>query len=647
MQPATLPSRMTSVASEANRAAEQTAPSSHSGGSFWALTLGSVGVVYGDIGTSPLYAFKVAAKAAAESGQVTRDTVLGVLSMILWSLIVVVTLKYVVVLLRADNNGEGGTLSLTALATRALGQRTWLVLLLGIVGAAMFIGDSMITPAISVLSAVEGLSLVTPAVEHYVMPITVAILIALFAVQRRGTARVASLFGPIMVIWFVTLAVTGALHIMDDPHVFAAINPAYAISFVSTHGTIGLITLGAVFLAVTGGEALYADLGHFGRKPIQFAWLGLVLPALLINYFGQGALVLAQPEAIESPFYKLVPGSLVLPLVVLATCATVIASQAVITGAYSLVRQAIQLGLLPRLAIVHTSAEYSGQIYLPRVNNALLIGVLLLVGLFRTSHSLAAAYGIAVATTMVVDGILAFIVIWKLWRWPAWKAVLLMVPLIIIDATFFSANLLKLLEGAWVPLLFGLAMVILILTWRRGTRILANKTRKTEVPLDALLASLEKKPPHIVPGTAVFLTSDPDFAPTALLHNLKHNKVLHEQNVVLTIVTADTPRAREEERVTIAPVSQHFSRVSLKFGYMETPNVPKALAIARKQGWQFDIMSTSFFLSRRALKPSAQSGMPIWQDRLFIGLAKSASDATDFFQIPTGRVVEVGTQVTI
>jgi KUP system potassium uptake protein len=638
---------MTSVAGEANRAAEHAAPAENSAGSFWALALGSVGVVYGDIGTSPLYAFRVAVKAAAESGQVTRDTVLGVLSMILWSLIVVVTIKYVVVLLRADNNGEGGTLSLTALATRALGQRTWLVLLLGIVGAAMFLGDSMITPAISVLSAVEGLSEVTPKLEHFVMPITVAILIALFAVQRRGTARVAAFFGPIMMIWFVTLAITGALHILDDPHVFAAINPAYAVSFVSTHGTIGLITLGAVFLAVTGGEALYADLGHFGRKPIQVAWLGLVLPALLINYFGQGALVLANPAAIENPFYKLVPGSLVLPLVVLATAATVIASQAVITGAYSLVRQAIQLGLLPRLAIVHTSAEYSGQIYLPRVNNALLIGVLLLVGLFRTSQSLAAAYGIAVATTMVVDGVLAFIVIWKLWHWPAWKAALLMVPLVFVDAFFFSANLLKLMEGAWVPLLFGLAMVILILTWRRGTRILANKTRKTEVPLDALLASLEKKPPHVVPGTAVFLTSDPEFAPTALLHNLKHNKVLHEQNVILTIVTADTPRAREDERVTITPVSQHFSRVSLKFGYMETPNVPKALAIARKQGWQFDIMSTSFFLSRRALKPSAQSGMPIWQDRLFIGLAKSASDATDFFQIPTGRVVEVGTQVTI
>jgi KUP system potassium uptake protein len=639
---------MTDVAGEATRpAGPSESAASHSGGRFFALVLGSVGVVYGDIGTSPLYAFRVAAKAAAESGPVTRDTVLGVLSMILWSLIVVVTVKYVVVLLRADNNGEGGTLSLTALATRGLGQRTWLVMLLGIIGAAMFIGDSVITPAISVLSAVEGLSLVTPAFEPYVMPITVAILIALFAVQRRGTARVATFFGPIMVIWFLTLAVTGAMHIMDDPGVFAAINPVYAIAFVSTHGTIGLITLGAVFLAVTGGEALYADLGHFGRKPIQVAWLGLVLPALLINYFGQGALVLAHPEAIENPFYKLVPSSLVLPLVVLATCATVIASQAVITGAYSLVRQAIQLGLLPRFAIVHTSAEYSGQIYLPRVNNLLLIGVLLLVGLFRTSHSLASAYGIAVATTMVVDGILGFIVIWKLWHWPAWKAALLMVPLIVVDAMFFSANLLKLLEGAWVPLLFGLAVVMLILTWRRGTRILANKTRKTEVPLEALLASLEKKPPHIVPGTAVFLTSDPEFAPTALLHNLKHNKVLHEHNVVLTIITADTPRAREDERVTITPVSPHFSRVSLKFGYMETPNVPKALAIARKQGWQFDIMSTSFFLSRRALKPSAHSGMPNWQDRLFIGLAKSASDATDFFQIPTGRVVEIGTQVTV
>jgi KUP system potassium uptake protein len=638
---------MSNVAGEVHPPVGPAVAGSDSSLNFWALTLGSVGVVYGDIGTSPLYAFRVAVVAAAESGPVTRDTVLGVLSMILWALIVVVTLKYVLILLRADNNGEGGTLSLTALATRAFGRRTPLVLLLGVIGAAMFLGDSVITPAISVLSAVEGLSLVTPAMAHYVMPLTVVILLALFTVQRRGTARVAAFFGPVMVVWFVAIAIAGAMHLRDDLAVFAAINPAYAVSFVSMHGHIGLVTLGAVFLVVTGGEALYADLGHFGRKPIQIAWLGLVLPSLLINYFGQGALVLAHPAAIENPFYRLVPETLLLPTVALATAATVIASQAVITGAYSLVRQAIQLGLLPRLAIVHTSAEYSGQIYLPRVNTALLVGVLLLVGLFRTSSALASAYGIAVATTMVVDGVLGSIVIWKLWRWPIWKAALLMAPLVIVDFTFFSANLLKLLEGAWVPLLFGVAMVMLILTWRRGTRILANKTRKTEVPLEALLHSLEKKPPHVVPGTAVFLTSDPEFAPTALLHNLKHNKVLHEQNVILTIVTADTPRVREEDRVTIAPVSQHFSRVALKFGYMETPNVPKALAIARRHGWQFDIMSTSFFLSRRALKPASHSGMPRWQDRLFIGLAKSASDATDFFQIPTGRVVEVGTQVTV
>src|SRR6187455_2117636 len=604
--------------------------------SLIALSLGSVGVVYGDIGTSPLYAFREAAMAASNDAIVTREIVLGVLSLILWALIITVTLKYVLLLLRADNNGEGGTLSLTALATRALGRRTALVFILGVIGASMFLGDSVITPAISVLSAVEGLRLASPAFGDYFVPLTVIILIALFAAQSRGTARVAAMFGPIMVIWFISIAIAGGLHIRDDPTVLFAINPFYGVNFLIHHGTIGLVTLGAVFLVVTGGEALYADLGHFGRRPIQTAWLSVVLPALAINYFGQGALVLANPAAIANPFYRLVPEAFLLPMVVLATAATVIASQAVITGAYSLVRQAIQLGLLPRLTILHTSASHVGQIYLPRVNTALLVGVLLLVAMFHTSSALASAYGIAVATTMVVDGVLGFIVIWKLWQWPAWKAALLMVPLVIVDATFFSANLLKLLEGAWVPLLFGIFMVMLILTWRRGTRILSNKTRKTEVPLEALLHSLEKRPPHIVPGTAVFLTSDPEFAPTALLHNLKHNKVLHEQNVILTIITEDTPRAREEERVTMAPVSQHFMRVALRFGYMETPNVPKALAIARKQGWHFDIMSTSFFLSRRALKPAAHSGMPRWQDRLFIGLAKSASDATDFFQIPTG-----------
>jgi KUP system potassium uptake protein len=619
----------------------------HTSSGFWGLTLGSVGVVYGDIGTSPLYAFREATTAAIGSGPISRDAVLGVLSMILWSLTIVVTLKYVIILLRADNNGEGGTLSLTALAARVVGRRTAPIFMLGIIGAAMFYGDSVITPAVSVLSAVEGLKLAAPAFEHSVIPVTVLILIVLFAVQSRGTARVAAFFGPVMVVWFVALAAGGLMHLTDDPRVFAAINPYYAVHFLLEHRMIGLVTLGLVFLSVTGGEALYADLGHFGRKPIRTAWLGLVFPALIINYFGQGAMVLADPHTLENPFYRLWPEPLLLPMVILSTAATVIASQAVITGAFSITRQAIQLGLVPRFVILHTSESRSGQIYIPRANMALLIGVLLLVGLFKTSSALASAYGIAVATTMVVDGILGFVVVWRLWGWNPWAAGALMFPLVLIDTVFLSANLLKLVEGAWLPLLFGGSIVLLIVTWRRGTNLLMLKTRRSEVPLETLVQSLTKRPPHIVPGTAVFLTSDPESAPTALLHNLKHNKVLHEHNVILTIKTADTPRVTDDERVRIQPISPLFNRVTLRFGYMETPNVPKALAIARKLGWQFDIMSTSFFLSRRSLKPAAQSGMPRWQDRLYIGLTKSASDATDFFQIPTGRVVEVGTQVMV
>jgi KUP system potassium uptake protein len=634
---------------EAAREPSQPTVNAHEGAppSFYAMALASVGIVYGDIGTSPLYAFKEAVTAAAASGPVTREIVLGVLSMILWALILVVTVKYVLILLRADNNGEGGTLALMALAFRAVGKRAPFVMILGVIGAAMFLGDSVITPAITVLSAVEGLKLVWPGSEQYVPPIAVVILVALFAVQRRGTAKVAAFFGPIMTIWFLVVAVAGLMHIADDPGVFLAINPYYAAKFVASHGFIGLVTLGAVFLAVTGGEALYADLGHFGRKPIQTAWFGLVLPALVINYFGQGALLLAHPEAIAHPFYRLVPDMLLLPTVILATCASVIASQAVITGAYSLTYQAIQLGLLPRLAILHTSAAHFGQIYIPRVNAMLLSGVLLLVFTFQTASKLAHAYGIAVTTTMVVDGLIGFIVVWKLWKWQWWSAALLLVPLVTIDAVFLSANLLKLFEGAWLPVAFGGLMVLLILTWQRGSRILVQKTRRVEVPIESLIKSLEKKPPHTVPGTAVFLTSDPDFAPASLLHNLKHNKVLHERNIILTIVTTDTPRTDPDERVDILPISERFTRVELRFGFMEEPNVPKALAIARKQGLTFDIMSTSFFLSRRSLKASAQSGMPEWQDRLFIGLARSANDATDFFQIPTGRVVEVGTQVAV
>jgi KUP system potassium uptake protein len=614
---------------------------------FWALTLGSVGVVYGDIGTSPLYAFREAVVHSQAGGPVTRDLVLGILSLIVWSLIIVVTLKYIVLLLRADNNGEGGTLSLTALAFRAMGRRAPVVLFLGVVGAAMFYGSSFITPALSVMSAVEGLKIVTPALEPYVLPLTVIILICLFAVQSHGTARVSAWFGPITVVWFVVIAMAGAIHLADDPTVFLAINPYYAIKFLAGNGLIALVTLGAVFLVVTGSEALYADLGHFGRKPIQTAWLFLVLPALLINYFGQGALVLANPAAIDDPFYRLVPPSMLLPMVGLATAATVIASQAVITGAYSITRQAIQLGLLPRFEIRHTSEAHFGQIYVPRVNTLLLIGVLLLVALFRTSSALASTYVLAVATTELMASLLGFIVIWKLWGWRPWTTALLMIPFIVVDTTFLVATTMKLHEGAWVPVAFGALLILLIVTWQRGTQILADKTHKTEVPLETLLRGIEKKPPHIVKGTAVFLTSDPSFAPTALMHNLKHNKVLHEHNVILTIITTDTPRVTEEDRVTISPVSPHFTRVALKFGYMETPNVPKTLGIARKQGWHFDIMSTSFFLSRRTLKAAAHSGMPRWQDRLFIGLARSASDATDFFQIPTGRVVEVGTQVTV
>ena len=614
---------------------------------FWALTLGSIGVVFGDIGTSPLYAFREAVGAASEGHPVTRTLVRGVLSLILWALFIVVTAIYVLLLLRADNNGEGGTLSLMALGQRAFGRHSWPLLALGVIGACMFIGDSMITPAISVLSAVEGLKLATPALEHYVVPLTVFILVVLFSVQSSGTARVASAFGPVMVVWFSSLAVMGLWNISDDPSVLAAINPWYGVEFLLSHGTIGMVTLGAVFLAVTGGEALYADLGHFGRKPIQAGWLYFVLPSLMINYFGQGALVLSNPAAVENSFYRMVPEALLLPLVALATAATVIASQAVITGAYSLTRQAVQLGLLPRFEVRYTSETHAGQIYLPRVNTLLLTGVLLLVMLFRTSGGLASAYGIAVSTTMVADGIMGFVVIWKLWNWRAATAAALIVPFVVVDTTFFSANLLKLFEGAWVPLLFGLAMAVTIWTWRRGAAILVAKTRRTEVPLKELIKSLEKRPPHIVKGTAVFLTSDPNFVPTALLHNLKHNKVLHEHNVILTIETAQTPRVDLAERVRMENISDKFATVRLRFGFMESPNVPKALVIARKLGWQFDIMATSFFVSRRSLKPSAQSGMPQWQDHLFIALSRSANDATDYFQIPTGRVVEVGTQVTI
>jgi KUP system potassium uptake protein len=615
---------------------------------FWFLALGSIGVVYGDIGTSPLYALREAVLAATGSGNPASEAVVfGILSLIIWALLLVVTAKYVLILLRADNNGEGGTLALMALASRSLMRRGGPVILLGIISGALFYGDAIITPALSVLSAIEGLKIVTPAFDAYVVPLTVLVLVSLFAVQSRGTASVAAFFGPIMMLWFVAIAAGGIWHVGQNLRVLLAFNPWYGVNFLLHHGIVGFYTLGAVFLVVTGAEALYADLGHFGRGPIRAAWLVVVLPALLINYLGQGALVLANPKSVENPFFLLFPDWALLPMVLLATVATVIASQAVITGAYSLTRQAIQLGLLPRFEIRHTSEALFGQIYMPRVNTLLLVGVLLLVALFRSSSALASAYGIAVTGTMVVTAIMAIIVIRRVWQWPWAGALALMLPFVFIDFTFLTANLLKIFEGGWVPLALGTIVMTIMYTWRRGSRMLFEKTRRLETPLESLVKSLEKRPPARVPGTAVFLTSDPISAPTALLHSLKHYKVLHEKNVILTIETADTPRIDPSERVRIEPVGKTFSRVVLRFGFMETPNVPKALGIARKLGWQFDIMSTSFFLSRRSLKPAADSGMPRWQDRLFIGLTRVANDATDYYQIPTGRVVEVGTQVTI
>jgi len=635
------------VAPAADTAAANGHADTHSTASFAALTLGSIGVVYGDIGTSPLYALREAVVAATNKGEVTPLAVLGVVSMILWALIVVVTLKYVVILLRADNNGEGGTLALMALAQRAVSKAAGSIVLLGIISGALFYGDAVITPVLSVLSAIEGTTLVTRAFDPYVVPLTVLILVVLFAVQSRGTARVAAFFGPVMLVWFALIGIAALPEIARRPEVLVAINPLYAVSFMLHHGIIGFVTLGAVFLAVTGAEALYADLGHFGKKPIQTAWLFIVLPSLALNYLGQGAIVLTNPKAVENPFFLMFPDWALIPMVALATAATVIASQAVITGAYSLTRQAIQLGLMPRFEIRHTSEAHSGQIFIPRINRMLLIAVMLLVLMFKSSSALASAYGIAVTGTMVVTCMMGFVVIWKVWRWKPWAAAALIAPFLALDLTFLAANLLKVLEGGWVPLALGGWVMLLMYTWRRGSRLLFEKSRKLEFPLADLVSMLEKRPPARVPGTAVFLTSDPVSAPTALMHSLKHYKVLHEKNVILTIESASTPRVDISERVKLEQISPTFSKVTLKFGFMESPNVPKALAIARKLGWQFDIMSTSFFLSRRALKPAAHSGMPRWQDHMFIALSRTANDATDYFQIPSGRVVEVGTQVTV
>jgi KUP system potassium uptake protein len=614
----------------------------HSSGRFWMLALGSIGVVFGDIGTSPLYALQTAL------GQFKGPAdVIGVVSLIIWALLIVVTAKYVLFLMLADNKGEGGILSLKALAQRALGQRTTVAFLLGVAGSALFSGDAVITPAISVLSALEGLKQLDANLAPYVLPATVVILVLLFAGQSRGTARVAALFSPIMVTFFAGNAALGIVHIASAWSILQALSPIPGLAFILARGTTGFIVLGSVFLAVTGAEALYADMGHFGRRPIQAAWLFIVLPALVCNYLGQGALILSNPKAVGNPFYLLAPGWGLAPLILLSTAATVIASQAVITGAYSLASQAIQLGLLPRLEIVHTSPTQEGQIFIPRVNRVLLFGVLGLVLLFRSSDALANAYGIAVSGTMVATTALAFFVVWKLWRWPLWAALALTGAFISIDLGFFVANLYKVVDGGWVPLMIGTGMFVLMWTWSRGSAILLVRTHRDAIPMLDLIKMLDKSKPVRVPGTAVFLTNDPTSAPSSLMHNLKHNKVLHERVVLLNVRTETTPRVPPANRYEMTSLSPDFMLVTVHFGYMEQPHIPRALAAMRKAGLKFDIMTTSFFLGRRTLKTAANSGMPLWQDKLFIAMTKQAASAPDFFNLPSDRVVELGAQMKV
>ncbi len=625
-----------------------TEKASHEKSTLPLLTLGAIGVVYGDIGTSPIYAFRQATQ--VRPGVAASDVeILGLLSLIVWALTLTVAVKYVFFVTRADNNGEGGTLSLMALARKTFTNPPVWITVLGVLGAALFFGDAIITPAISVLSAVEGLDLVAPGMGRWVVPITLVIILGIFAVQRFGTAKVSIVFGPITAVWFLTLGISGLVHIVANPEVLAALNPFLGLQFLFTHAGIAFVVMGAIFLAVTGAEALYVDLGHFGRKPIVLAWFGLVFPCLLLNYFGQGAFVLAAGvENVESPFFEMQPEWALLPFVILATMATIIASQAVITGTYSLTQQAIALNMLPRMVVQHTSATQSGQIYMPQINTMLMVGVLVLVAMFGSSAALSNAYGIAVSGVMLVTLALLVVVMWRNWKWHPAIVVGFGVIFAIIDGAFFAANAAKLFQGGWVPAVVAALVGVLMWSWMAGRKRLAEKTRRDEVPLEFLVNNLAKKKPTTVPGTAIFLTSDVEGAPTALLHSLKHYKVLHEQNVILTVRTSTSPRVPDDEKVTIDAYNELFFRVVVTFGFMESPNIPKALALARKLGWKFDIMSTSFFLSRRSLKLGQKGGVVrFWQDRLFIRLARNASDATEYFHIPTGRVVEIGTQVII
>ena len=610
--------------------------------------LAVLGIVYGDIGTSPLYAFKASLDHFATLG-IAEFEILGILSLIFWSLILIVTIKYVLLVMSADNKGEGGILALMALAQRAAtdGRGKAALGLIGIVGACLFFGDGVITPAVSVLSAVEGLEVSAPDLQPYVVPISCAVIVGLFAVQYRGTGRVGRIFGPVMAVWFAAIGIMGARQIILQPHVLWAISPHYLVVFCMHHGWLAFVALGSVVLAVTGAEALYADMGHFGASPIRWAWNGYVLPCLVLNYFGQGALILVSPSAIANPFFLMAPETLRLPLVVLATAATVIASQALISGAYSIARQCMQMNFLPRMTVTHTSVTEEGQIYVPQVNSALFVGVLLLVIAFRSSDALTAAYGIAVTGTFICTCILAAFAFRRQFGWSRPLAIGVFGFFFVIDAVFFASNMLKVPEGGWVPLAIGLALMALMTSWKRGRDLLIARWKQDSLPLASFLKRLPQSRTLRVPGMAVFLTGTPDYVPAALLHNLKHNKVLHEKVLFVTVTNLDEPEVGPERRTEVTELAPGIHRVLLRYGFMESPNIPRALEDLRSRGVDYDPMQVSYFLGREVLVRALVPKLPIWRLWLFLVMVRNAVPATVFFRIPSDRVVELGVRVAI
>jgi len=614
-----------------------------------ALSLTALGIVFGDIGTSPIYALRESFNPANGIAP-TQANVLGILSLILWSLIIVISLKYLTFVMRADNHGEGGIIALTALVnprSQVTARKRLVLVMAGLFGAALLYGDSMITPAISVLSAIEGLEVATPLFRPYVIPITLVILITLFSVQRRGTAGIGMLFGPVTLVWFLTLAVLGVFGIASHPGVIAAVNPLQGAAFFARNGLAGFLVLGSVFLVVTGGEALYADMGHFGIRPIRLTWFILVLPALVLNYFGQGAVILEDPTTLEHPFFLMAPGWALYPLVGIATLATIIASQAVISGAFSLTQQAIQLGYLPRMKVEHTSSREIGQVYLPGINWALMLACLGLVIGFRTSSNLAAAYGVAVTTDMAVTTVIFVVVAAKRWHWSPRSIVLFLSLFLIVDLAFWGANLPKIPQGGWFPIVVAAVIFTMMTTWKKGRKVLAARLEVGALPIELLIADIRESQPTRVPGTAVFMHKDPDGTPPALLHNLKHNRVLHQRVVLMSVVTLDVPRVADEDRVRVVRVADDFHRVSAYYGFAESPDVPAILELCEKSGLAFDMMQTTFFLSRETLVAHAKGGMARWRQRLFGVMARNSLQATVYFGIPPNRVVELGMHVQL